>query len=282
MPYASTFVRSEGAAIPISFVCNEQVSLRREQRGERHDAVLETLAEVVRNQLGSAASNENVPLDASRQRRARPHWPDRDADILALIDRGDEERAIQQLFERHGPAVLRYCRDSLRDDALADDVQQQVFIEASRDLRNFQRRASMKVWLLAIARHRVLDAAKKRRSARNYFVEGIGITEAADVAPAPGEALDEARLLEALLASVDELPDGTRMAVLLHYQHGLTFAQIARVCRERPGTLCARVARALPLLRRRIEAHLASDSDCRAPNRVRSNHTLPSVRSHER
>ena len=52
--------------------------------------------------------------------------------------------------------------------------------------------------------------------------------------------------------------------------------------RERAGTLCARVARALPLLRRRIEARLADDSDYRAANRVRPVHTLPSVRSHER
>jgi RNA polymerase sigma-70 factor (ECF subfamily) len=267
MPYASTFVRSAGvAAIPI--VCNEQVSPRREHPAARPDAVLEAMAEVVRSQLGNAASNENL------SRRARSHRPDRDADIIALIDRGDDDRAIRQLFERHGPAVLRYCRDSLRDDALADDVQQQVFIEAFRDLRNFQRRASMKVWLLAIARHRVLDAAKKRRSARNYFAEGTAIAEAADVAPAAAEALDEARLLEALLAAVDELPDGTRLAVLLHYEHGLTFAQIARLSRERPGTVCARVARALPLLRRRIEAHLASDSDYRASNRVRSIHTF--------
>ena len=107
MPYASTFVRSAGvAAIPI--VCNEQVSPRREHPGARPDAVLEAMAEVVRNQLGSAASNENLGLDA-RQRRARSHRPDRDADIIALIDRGDEDRAIRQLFERHGPAVLRYA-----------------------------------------------------------------------------------------------------------------------------------------------------------------------------
>ena len=140
----------------------------------------------------------------------------------------------------------------------------------------------MKVWLLAIARHRVLDAAKKRRSARNYFAEGAAVPDAADAAPTPAQSVDDARLLEALLASVDELPDCTRMAVLLHYEHGLTFADIARLGRERPGTVCARVARALPLLRRRIEARLASDSDYRAANRMHSSHTLPSARSHER
>src|SRR5689334_5922103 len=101
MPYASTFVRSAGvAAIPISFVGNEQVPLRREDPGARPDAVLEAMAEVVRNQLGNAASNENLRLDAAQQRRARPHRPDRDADILALIDGGDADGAIRQLFVR--------------------------------------------------------------------------------------------------------------------------------------------------------------------------------------
>src|SRR5690349_15522998 len=159
MPYASTFVRSAGVA---TLARNEQVPLRRARLDTPPSTVLDAMAEVVRNQLGSAASNENVRTDTLRPGRIRPVRPDPDGDIIALIDRGHEDRAIRELFERHGPAVLRYSRDSLRDDALADDVQQQVFIEAFRDLRNFQRRASMKVWLLAIARHRVLDAAKKR------------------------------------------------------------------------------------------------------------------------
>jgi RNA polymerase sigma-70 factor (ECF subfamily) len=265
MPFASTFGRSAGAPIiPIDgrLARNDQVPLAGRCRAGRQDGVLDAVAEAVRNQLGNAATNDNARPDASVPRhRARARRSDPDGDIIALIDGGDEDGALRQLMARHGNTVWRYCRDELRDAALADDVKQQVFIEAFRDLRNFQRRATVKVWLLAIARHRVLDAAKKRRSARNYFAEtGPAVPDAVDAAPTAEEALDEARLHTALLDSVDELPDGTRMALLLHYEHGLTFAEIARLCRERSGTLCARVARALPLLRRRIEARLGADT----------------------
>jgi RNA polymerase sigma-70 factor (ECF subfamily) len=270
MRYASTLVRSDGlTTIPlcVRYAENDQVPIGAEHHHRRQDGVLTAVALGIRNQLRSAASNENVApvagiaghntngvLGRARARRADP-----DSDILALIDTGDDDGAIRQLIQRHGAAVRRYCRDALRDAALAEDVHQQVFIEAFRDLRRFQRRATVKVWLLAIARHRVLDAVKKRRSARNYFADGgAAAADAFDAAPTPGECLDEARLLAALLASLDELPDGSRTAVLLHYEHGLTFAEIAKICRERSGTLCARVARALPVLRRRIEARLAS------------------------
>jgi DNA-directed RNA polymerase specialized sigma24 family protein len=49
-----------------------------------------------------------------------------------------------------------------------------------------------------------------------------------------------------------------RTAVLLRYQQGFTFAEMARICGEKPGTLQARVARALPLLRAWIEAQTGS------------------------
>jgi RNA polymerase sigma factor (sigma-70 family) len=262
MRYASTLVRSAGLTttpLCVRYAENDQVPISAEPRDGRQDAVLTAVALGIGNQLRSAPSNENVGPTSSTLRRARTRRADPDSDILALIDSGDDDGAIRELIRRHGAAVRRYCRDALRDAALADDVHQQVFIEAFRDLRRFQRRATVKVWLLAIARHRVLDAAKKRRSARNYFADGgAAAVDAFDVAPTPGECLDEARLLAALLASLDELPDGSRMAVLLHYEHGLTFAEIAKICRERSGTLCARVARALPVLRRRIEARLAS------------------------
>jgi RNA polymerase sigma-70 factor (ECF subfamily) len=160
------------------------------------------------------------------------------------------------LIQRHGPGVRRYCCEALHDAALADDVYQQVFIEVFRDLPRFERRATLRFWLRAIARHRVLDAAKKRRSARNYFTDGGCVADASDLGPSVAECLDDARVRAALLASVAELPAASRAALLLHYEQGLSFAEIARNCRERSGTLCARVARALPMLRRRIEARL--------------------------
>jgi RNA polymerase sigma-70 factor (ECF subfamily) len=185
--------------------------------------------------------------------RAAPADPD--ADVLARVDRGDCKGAVHVLMERHGAAAYRYCHAALHDAALAADVHQQVFVEAFRDLPRFARRSAVRVWLFAIARHRVLDAAKRRRTAQHYLALAAE-TDAPDPGPSPAESIDDARLRAALAVGLAELPAKVRVAVLLRYQQGFTYTEMAAICGERATALCARVERALPVLRRCIEAHL--------------------------
>jgi RNA polymerase sigma-70 factor (ECF subfamily) len=180
---------------------------------------------------------------------------DPDGDLRELVHRGDRAGAVHHLMQRHGPAVYRYCRVALRDAALAEDVHQQVFVEAFRDLPRFAGRSTLRIWLFSIARHRVLDAAKKRRRAANS-VDEILAAEVADPRPLATESIDDARLRAALLASLAELDARTRTTLLLRYQQGFSFTEMAAICGEKPSTLNARVVRALPQLRRAIEARL--------------------------
>jgi RNA polymerase sigma-70 factor (ECF subfamily) len=180
---------------------------------------------------------------------------DLDGDVIDLVRRGNVTTALRHLMERHGRAVYRYCRAELRDATLADDVHQQVFIEAFRDLPRFARVSTLRIWLFAIARHRVLDAAKKRRRAQRHF-EDTDRADAIDPRPSPAQSIDEVRLLEVLAASLAKLSEPAQSALLLRFQQGFTFEEMAEICHEKPGTLHARVARALPLLRAMIEARL--------------------------
>lgn len=182
---------------------------------------------------------------------ARAEDPDRD--IVNLVSAGNLDAALRTLMRRHGTAVFRYCREELRDATLADDVHQHVFIQAHRDLLRFAGRSTVRTWLFAIARHRVLDAAKARRRAQAH-IEDDDTADPTDLTPAAGEQIDDVRLREALVACVDKLGDHMRTAVLLRYQQGFTFEEMAEVCGEKPGTLQARVVRALPRLRACIEA----------------------------
>ena len=177
---------------------------------------------------------------------------DPDSDVVGLVANGDMTGALRRLMDRHGPGVYRYCREALRDATLADDVQQQVFIQAFRDLPRFTGRSSVRTWLFAIARHRVLDAAKSRRRAQSHQGEDDG-TSVPDPQPSPGESIDDVRLREALLVCLGKLDENQRTAVLLRFQQGFTFEDMAEVCHEKPGTLQAKVRRALPTLRACIE-----------------------------
>ena len=185
--------------------------------------------------------------------RARAEDPDRDIVDLALD--GDLNAALRALMRRHGAAVFRYCREALRDTALAEDVHQHVFIQAHRDLPRFGGRATIRTWLFAIARHRVLDAAKSRRRALAHLEnkDTLETIDPPDLTLTAGEQIDDIRLHEALIMCIDRLGEHMRTAVLLRYQQGFTFEEMAQVCGEKPGTLQARVVRALPLLRACIE-----------------------------
>jgi RNA polymerase sigma-70 factor, ECF subfamily len=177
---------------------------------------------------------------------------DPDEDVLVLVRSKRIEQALVRLMQRHGASVYRYCRVALNDAVLADDVHQQVFFEALRDLPRFAGRSSARTWILGIARHRVLDAAKQRRRSHAHLEADVPV-ELPDPRPSLDEALDDARLRAALVACVAELDAPVRTAILLRYQQGLSFEEMSEICHEQPGTLQARVSRALGQLRVRIE-----------------------------
>lgn len=180
---------------------------------------------------------------------------DRTADEAAIhtaLAAHDYRTAVTKLMKLYGQPVYRYCRQMLGDAARADDVHQQVFIEAYRDLPGFQGRSSLRTWVFGIARHRCLDALKgDRRWNERYKQDEPG--DPPDTAPAAGVRIDDERLAAALAECIDTLAPATRMVVLLRYQEGFTFEQMADICRERAGTLQQRVARAMPVLRACIE-----------------------------
>jgi RNA polymerase sigma-70 factor (ECF subfamily) len=159
-------------------------------------------------------------------------------------------------MKSYGDAVLGHCLRVVRDRALAEDIRQQVFLEAFRDLPRFERRSTLRSWLLGIAVHRCLDAlkARKRRDARIDSGEEEAVVAAPDRSPDPSHHVDREQMTRALENCLDGLSEEVRMTVLMKFQLGLSYEEMSPMVNQRPGTLQARVARALPVLRRCLEA----------------------------
>jgi RNA polymerase sigma-70 factor (ECF subfamily) len=195
---------------------------------------------------------------ARRRREADP-----DLDVIALIERGETRAALCRVMARHGAAVYRYCHKALRDASLADDVHQQVFLQAFRDLRQFAGRSTVQGWLFGIARHRVLDAAKVR-ARLHARVKIDDVANAADPHPEPGELLDDQRLRDLLAKYIEDFDEKVRTALLLRYEEGLTFEQMAVICGGKAGTLRVRVERALSILQERLRRTYSGPASCEA------------------
>jgi RNA polymerase sigma-70 factor (ECF subfamily) len=172
---------------------------------------------------------------------------------LAALDRADREAALTILMRAYGAPLYRYCRRMVADEELAQDAHQMSFVQAYEGLGGFTRRSSLRPWLFGIARHRCLDAVKVDRRRRRRFGR-LGEVEDRQASGADPEAeLATRSLEEALAACVGELAPRIRAAVLLRFQQGLSYVQIAALTGERAPALQARVARALPVLRRCLE-----------------------------
>ena len=190
-------------------------------------------------------------MAAVRDIRQEPAGTEQEA--LEALDRGDRDSALTLLMETFGGALYRYCRHMVVDPDLADDVHQLTFVQAFEGLERFIRGTSLRSWLFGIARHRCLDALKTGRRRRARFASADEVPERPAADRAPEEILEARDLTRALERCLEELSPAVRTAVLLRYQEGLAYPEMASVCRDRPATLQARVARALPVLRRCIE-----------------------------
>ena len=153
-----------------------------------------------------------------------------------------------------GTLVYSYCARMVSDEALAADVHQQVFEQAFRDLATLEDHTRARSWLFGIAHHRCLDAIKARRRFAKRFTDDDGsLPEPAFDSPEAWERVDGKRIARALEACVGTLTPESRTALLLRYQEGMSFEKMSSICREKAGTLQARVARALPALKRCLQ-----------------------------
>jgi RNA polymerase sigma-70 factor (ECF subfamily) len=189
---------------------------------------------------------------AGPDREIRPAPGERDA-IQAAIASGDLRSALTLLMIRYGDSIYRFAHARTRDGYLADDIRQQVFLEAYRDLARFAGLSSVQTWLFGIARHRCLDAMKARVRWDNRFKNDSPAEIEVDDHD-PDRDLDRSRMMGVLAACLARLAPVAREAVVLRYEEELSFDEIAAILGGRSGALQQRVSRALPVLRGYIEA----------------------------
>ena len=90
--------------------------------------------------------------------------PSSDEMLIARIAGGDR-LAMQRLFARHRTAVYRWLLRFVGNEAVAEDLLSDVFLDVWRQADRFQGRSSVSTWLLAIARFKALSARRIRKDA---------------------------------------------------------------------------------------------------------------------
>jgi RNA polymerase sigma-70 factor (ECF subfamily) len=149
---------------------------------------------------------------------------------LARAAAGGDRAAQYGLVRATQTELWRWCAYLVGPDD-ADDLTQEVYIRAFRALPSYRAEASVRTWLLSIARRAAADHIRQRRRRRRP-------------APSATRPVPSPEGQVTIAAAVAELEPARRAAFVLTQILGLSYAEAADVVRCPVGTVRSRVARA--------------------------------------
>jgi RNA polymerase sigma-70 factor (ECF subfamily) len=170
-----------------------------------------------------------------------------DAALVVAIARWREE-ALAEAYRRHGGAVYALARRVVREDGIAQEVVQEVFLRLWNTPERYDpERGSLRSWLLAHAHGRSIDRLRADRSRRDREERDARRTATAgyDVEREAWDLVVAGRVNEVLAT----LPDGERRAIELAYLDGYTYREVATLLDTPEGTIKSRIRAGLKRLR---------------------------------
>ena len=181
---------------------------------------------------------------------------------LVELARSGNLEASSELVRRYRDRIYRTIQRFTRNRSDTDDLFQETFLRAFRELRGFSRRSSFYTWVYRIAVNQCLNFLKKkeREEGREAFAERL--MDSRRPAPGPLESAVAAQeLRDRLSGAVDSLPLTYRASFNLVVFQGMTHAQAARVLGCSEKTVSWRMHRARKMLKGRLRPYLGEVSD---------------------
>ena len=166
-----------------------------------------------------------------------------------------ERGAFGQLYQRHVGRVYRYVAFRVHDMTLAEDLTQEIFINAYRALADLERPDRFGAWLMAIARNRVLNHWRAAGRAPD-LAEPDGDGDPLDLVPADDAlaALEARVAAEDLLAGAGALIELQQEVLALRFVAGLDVATTAELMGRSENAVKNLQFHALAALRRSLAA----------------------------
>lgn len=173
--------------------------------------------------------------------------------VLRLATGGT--RALEELYDLYVRPVYSLAVRIVRNHADAEDVVQDVFVQAWRQASRFDpARGSIASWLLTMARSRAIDRLRRDRALTTRIREAAiepgagrgGIADSPEIEVLVGEETRRVR------RALERLPVDQRAALELAYFEGLTHSEIASRLQQPLGTVKTRIRSGLLRLRDEI------------------------------
>ena len=183
-----------------------------------------------------------------------------EADLIAQAQKGSTE-AFSRLVALHQSRVRAFVSRFVREDDVADDLAQEVFINAFRSLKDWRPEGAFASWLFVIARNRTLEHLRAERRRRSHETSAFraAVSQWAEerLDRMSGREESETKRMEALSECLRSLPPQNASLVREVYFQRRSPGEVARVLGRTQGVLRVTLLRIRQSLRRCMEGRLA-------------------------
>ncbi|MGA3078813.1 MAG: RNA polymerase sigma factor [Bryobacteraceae bacterium] len=184
---------------------------------------------------------------------------DYDAELMLRVKEGDGA-SFGVLLEKHRASVIHFVYRLVQEQAIAEELAQEVFLRVYRSRSSYAPTAKFKTWLFRIATHLALNWLRDERHARGQerLDDGpadLPARQISDRRPSVEQEMVHEVKREEIRQAVAALPEKQRAAVLMHKYEEMEYTQIAKVLGCSDSAVKSLLFRAYEALRARL-AHM--------------------------
>jgi RNA polymerase sigma-70 factor, ECF subfamily len=170
-------------------------------------------------------------------RRSTAAKPTSDETLLSRVGKGDKD-ALRLLYARHNVRVFRFVLRMVGNDAVAEDLVSEIFIDVWNHAGRFEARSQVTTWILGIARHKALSHLRCR-AVDQLDVDTLALMP--DPADSPEEIAQRQDRSAILQDCIKQLSPQHREVIDLVYYHEQSLDQVARIVGVPENTVKTRV-----------------------------------------
>jgi RNA polymerase sigma-70 factor, ECF subfamily len=186
---------------------------------------------------------------------------DSDSVAVARVKAGDGD-AYRVLVDRHSRSVFRLAYRMTGNEQDSEDVVQETFLRAYRQIQRWEARSSFSTWLYRIAANYSLDLVRRRKRhgevamgepSRNDDRDSAVVHSIPSAQPGPDRLLTSGRVQECVAKTLDELSQQERTAFVLRHFEGQSIEEISAALGLSGNAAKHSIFRAVQKLRRALE-----------------------------
>jgi RNA polymerase sigma-70 factor (ECF subfamily) len=183
---------------------------------------------------------------------------------LVIEAQGGDQRALEDLLNKHADLVFAMCLRMCGNVEDARDLSQDVLVKAIEALQSFDGRAKFSTWITRIAMNHCLTHRRRQRLRSHTSLESPGTSQDASATLAQTleqsselsgpSRVEQGEMQQVLRLAMQDLDPESRALLILRDVRDLDYAQISEVLDIPLGTVKSRLFRARATLRERIES----------------------------